>query len=1393
MDDDDDFGDLYTDILHVSSVPTLVSADQKSRSMVASGGVSDSDEEEDNILHGSSLPFAPVPESSSIDRERKVSVEDADDDWLLGRDPVPVEEPANWVDDDEEVVVDRGSKDAARALSSKGGGARVLDKDDADEASKISKQEGNMVDGEGSLEKTQQLCVREDEPVIPGLESPAVPNGVLVKTSESDDWDSGSEDDLQIVLNDTGHDLLGLERRDGGGSDEDDEDLVIVTDDDQRHHHQAMEDQDWGDDAMQASVDGEKKEMLEVTKASGVAPTVAGPGIGYSNHGFHPQHHSMFKYVRPGATPTPRGPGMAAAGALGQVRPPAFGPLAGRGRGDWRPVSGIGFPNVQKGFHSGYGLPTWGNIASGRPFGSGLDFSLPSHKTVFDIDIESFEDKPWRHPGVDISDFFNFGLDEEHWKEYCKQLEQLRLESTMQGKIRVYESGRSEQDYDPDLPPELAAATGHNNMSVDNITHDKSENGLADLSDQGKGTACIRPALPTGRPIQVESGYGERLPSIDTRPPRFRDFDAVIEIVLQDNQGDSRNSNSAFERIENNFGGENQKGFHDVDKDDRPAESKSGFYGHFPRSSNEQQWESVARRIPSSADGDGILPFPSESSCQYNSSPKSRSPIDAARSFEAQHGGRSLQRIPYGKNSSAIEQLKEPLPSRNVHLDKHEGRGKESASDEMEGNGASDSPLSDIPRELSTDPKDIEHDDRLTLGDSHEGDGGEASDFRVSSETVGDDGLINSANRQKYISCIEQSGGQDNGVGDDSRLTHSDNSRARSGNSRDYQKIHETGEEVVQVHPSKHTGDLSKHQQEDGRRQRDEYARDGRRETGRNRSRGREIMHESYAQKDWDSGSVHTFRGRSVDFEREMDGSIGAWHRREDDTHYRQVKDEETRRLYNEEVRPRERSKARMIDRKDKIEDHVKKRVDEGDWRGYSREDGLRHRERNDIMMSRRDLEDGQMKRKRDVELTRRERADKEDSLHGYRVREDSHRKKRLRDDIVDHRKREDDARTKNKIEERHASKHKDDNWYQRDREDRQQLNLIHDDSLALQGREERRFISRSGRPMEKIFAGTGRSKEDMKVAGSEKGYHDNDRRRHNEQSKRSDRTVEENESLSKVRGDSHTREKRFNAEQRSMRHERLSAHADRPSGASDEHQVLRERHRESNKKVEESEPVGQKGGLSSKRKRGGHNTHRTELNSKGSNEQQSNNRSTTDGKKARVNAEQMEASLLPTARHGDHDPASDGESHDSRRGRSKLERWTSHKERDYSIVDSNIQTSSIVREVEESQDELNELVKADANKADNTETNVDDLLQVADKVGEERDRHLDTVAKLKMRSERFKLPMPGEKDKDLIGNKKVESEAPPSCIQNEAVSAASADLDIKLERPARKRKWTGS
>lgn len=86
--------------------------------------------------------------------------------------------------------------------------------------------------------------------------------------------------------------------------------------------------------------------------------------------------------MRPGAAPMPGAGPVAAGGAPAQVRPPAsMLPFAGRGRGEWRPPGIKNFPpNMQKNVHPGYGTPGWGNNGAGRGFGSGLDFTLPSHK-----------------------------------------------------------------------------------------------------------------------------------------------------------------------------------------------------------------------------------------------------------------------------------------------------------------------------------------------------------------------------------------------------------------------------------------------------------------------------------------------------------------------------------------------------------------------------------------------------------------------------------------------------------------------------------------------------------------------------------------------------------------------------------------------------------------------------------------------------------------------------------------------------------------------------------------------------------------------------------------------------------------------------------------------------
>lgn len=47
------------------------------------------------------------------------------------------------------------------------------------------------------------------------------------------------------------------------------------------------------------------------------------------------------------------------------------------------------------------------------------DTGKPIQSTDFDTDFPTESSKPWRRPGSDITDFFNYGFDEFTWASYC--------------------------------------------------------------------------------------------------------------------------------------------------------------------------------------------------------------------------------------------------------------------------------------------------------------------------------------------------------------------------------------------------------------------------------------------------------------------------------------------------------------------------------------------------------------------------------------------------------------------------------------------------------------------------------------------------------------------------------------------------------------------------------------------------------------------------------------------------------------------------------------------------------------------------------------------------------------------------------------------------------------
>jgi pre-mRNA 3'-end-processing factor FIP1 len=53
------------------------------------------------------------------------------------------------------------------------------------------------------------------------------------------------------------------------------------------------------------------------------------------------------------------------------------------------------------------------------------------------------EDKPWRKPGADMSDWFNYGFNEETWQAYSEKQNELRKQNQNRASIQVVETDRA--------------------------------------------------------------------------------------------------------------------------------------------------------------------------------------------------------------------------------------------------------------------------------------------------------------------------------------------------------------------------------------------------------------------------------------------------------------------------------------------------------------------------------------------------------------------------------------------------------------------------------------------------------------------------------------------------------------------------------------------------------------------------------------------------------------------------------------------------------------------------------------------------------------------------------------------------------------------------------------
>ncbi|KAG9457828.1 hypothetical protein H6P81_002336 [Aristolochia fimbriata] len=326
---------------------------------------------------------------------------------------------------------------------------------------------------DGDAEDDEKVVVSETAVPAAEDENCAVENG------------SDSEDDLHIVLNEDDGELgcfsRGTSFRNRRGVDRGEEEE---------------------DDTVKefSSKDRKRLDPSQLVDATECSLGHSGERVGSVKGSSVPQH-SQFKYVRSHASPFPS---------------------------KTRSANGIGLHLTSSTCASKSSCDS-GNSAG---FQNGPEFSLPRFKTILDIGIENFEWKPWRRPGVDITDFFNFGFDEESWKAYCKSLENLRRQAYMLSRIPVYESSRPNQVDEDETLPQSVTLKGMTSEISQIVSKDK-------LSSEKLERDGIHLEMPIGKAIQVEGSISERRPSMDVRRPRHRDSDVVIEIPVKDCTEDS--------------------------------------------------------------------------------------------------------------------------------------------------------------------------------------------------------------------------------------------------------------------------------------------------------------------------------------------------------------------------------------------------------------------------------------------------------------------------------------------------------------------------------------------------------------------------------------------------------------------------------------------------------------------------------------------------------------------------------------------------------------------------------------------------------------------------------------------------------------------------------------
>ncbi|XP_056621183.1 pre-mRNA 3'-end-processing factor FIP1 isoform X2 [Triplophysa dalaica] len=143
---------------------------------------------------------------------------------------------------------------------------------------------------------------------------------------------------------------------------------------------------------------------------------------------------------------------------------------------------------------------------------------------------ETFEEKAWRKPGADLSDYFNYGFNEDTWKVYCDKQRRLRMNLEIlslgsSNKIMVHPNPSDLSELSSVLSRKsngsinvIGGQTGTISRVEGRRRHSADENNIQVVSEQSSDTKLPSPKLLPFFPPNIPPPPFPP-PSISTAPP----------------------------------------------------------------------------------------------------------------------------------------------------------------------------------------------------------------------------------------------------------------------------------------------------------------------------------------------------------------------------------------------------------------------------------------------------------------------------------------------------------------------------------------------------------------------------------------------------------------------------------------------------------------------------------------------------------------------------------------------------------------------------------------------------------------------------------------------------------------------------------------------------------